>query len=212
MRSATVFLLAALAGMATAATGEVKPPMEGYTVEEPAWEFDIEEGKPPVVLKGTAESVMDQLTADYPDFASKALARIASVNVDSVGQSSAVPEGLTKRDSNLCWVFPIARENYIRDGIVYLHGVPGRPSIPAGPRVCHRVSCSWGSGIWWCNDNNFSKTLGSYKDIANGAQACNNECRRFAFDAGLDTGWWTSGQRFHNDGINIIIRGGEANC
>jgi hypothetical protein len=39
-----------------------------------------------------------------------------------------------------------------REGVAYLRGVPGTPTLPAGPGRCERVSCSWELGIWWCND------------------------------------------------------------
>lgn len=41
---------------------------------------------------------------------------------------------------------------YIDDGIYYLNGVPGTPTLGPGPGNCGRVSCSYNSAIYWCND------------------------------------------------------------
>jgi hypothetical protein len=42
----------------------------------------------------------------------------------------------------------------ILDGIAYLQSLGfGNCGVPAGPRVCSRISCSYDSGIWLCNDN-----------------------------------------------------------
>lgn len=40
----------------------------------------------------------------------------------------------------------------IRDGIKHLRSVPGKPVASPGPAACGRVSCSYKSAIWWCND------------------------------------------------------------
>jgi hypothetical protein len=40
----------------------------------------------------------------------------------------------------------------IRNGIRYLRGLNGNPTNGAGPGNCGRVSCSYDSAIWWCND------------------------------------------------------------
>ena len=45
-----------------------------------------------------------------------------------------------------------AKIPYIKIGIEYLRGVPGKPASGPGPGNCGRVSC-WGeSAIYWCND------------------------------------------------------------
>lgn len=34
----------------------------------------------------------------------------------------------------------------------YLEGVSGKPTNGPGPGNCGRVSCAYGTGVWWCND------------------------------------------------------------
>jgi hypothetical protein len=58
----------------------------------------------------------------------------------------------------------------LAEGINYLRGVPGNPHHGAGPGTCGRVSCSYGSAIYWCNESNTAKTLSGYNAIANSAQ------------------------------------------
>lgn len=40
----------------------------------------------------------------------------------------------------------------IAQGSGYLRRLGGRPGNGAGPGNCGRVSCSYGSAIYWCND------------------------------------------------------------
>ena len=64
---------------------------------------------------------------------------------------------------------PGANLRAIDMGIDYLNslsGVPGNgvPGEDAAPKNCGRVSCSWGSAIWWCNDVSYhpSRSLVCY--------------------------------------------------
>jgi hypothetical protein len=56
--------------------------------------------------------------------------------------------------------------------------------------------------------NNHVVELGSFSAIADGAQVIANDCKIF----GYNNGWVVSGQRFHDNKINVIVRGGESNC
>ncbi|KAH7303410.1 hypothetical protein B0I35DRAFT_498380 [Stachybotrys elegans] len=193
----TITILAALA------SASVTSPIEGFEVQEASWAIEIEASKPPVIFNGTVEQVMAQLEVDYPETAALAVNNVLSVATASAKTSAIASNGLTKRDHTICLNFPRAEVRYIDDGINYLRGVPGRPWLPAGPRVCARVSCSYNAAIWWCNDNNWRVDLGSYSDIANAARLITDECKYFTYSAG----WVTSGQRFHNDNLNVIVRG-----
>ncbi|KAK3392476.1 hypothetical protein B0T20DRAFT_488219 [Sordaria brevicollis] len=60
-------------------------------------------------------------------------------------------------------------------GINYLRTVPGQPEEHRN--VCGRVSCSWKSAIYWCNEEkDHGLRLASYGDIADGAQAIMDKC------------------------------------
>lgn len=51
-----------------------------------------------------------------------------------------------------CDIFSDAKCDAINNGISYLFKVVGSPSEGPGPGACARVSCSYKSAIWWCND------------------------------------------------------------
>ncbi|KAH7316949.1 hypothetical protein B0I35DRAFT_451748 [Stachybotrys elegans] len=176
-------------------------PIEGYEVEEASWAIEVIPGKPPAIFNGTVEQVMAQLEADYPDFAASALENINKEAAILANASPAPADILTKRDHNICYNFPMASTGRIQEGINYLHGLTGRPWLGPGPRNCQRVSCSWRAAIWWCNDNNYRVEHTDWHGIANAAQVIVNECARGASDV--------SGQRFHNDNINMIVRDGD---
>ncbi|KAI9147220.1 hypothetical protein HJFPF1_13254 [Paramyrothecium foliicola] len=216
MMRQTILSIATLASIAAVSATPVLTsipavtPPKGYTVQDPTWEVDVIPGQPPVVFNGTIQQVLAQLQEEYPDYAAQALERISKyLKVDdSTTPAAAVPEALTKRDHNVCWAWPWGNTDRIREGIAYLRGVGGRPRLRAGPGSCDRVSCSYKSAIWWCNDNHFEKEIGSFSDIANAAVVIINECQQFVY-AQQYTGWYSSGQRFHNDLLNVIIRGDD---
>ncbi|GAB0137671.1 hypothetical protein EsDP_00005928 [Epichloe bromicola] len=94
----------------------------------------------------------------------------------------------------------------IDGGIYHLSHVPGKPRSNPGPGLCGRVSCSYYSAIWWCNDNNAALELGSFRDIAIGAAAIMNNCRSGFFQGG------TMGQAFMPGDWNVIVRDDKVDC
>ncbi|EWZ00977.1 hypothetical protein FOYG_00683 [Fusarium oxysporum NRRL 32931] len=48
--------------------------------------------------------------------------------------------------------WPKCRTTIINQGISYLRRIKGKPRNGPGPGNCGRVSCSFNSAIWWCND------------------------------------------------------------
>ncbi|KAE8135101.1 hypothetical protein BDV38DRAFT_294917 [Aspergillus pseudotamarii] len=89
-------------------------------------------------------------------------------------------------------------ERRIEEGIRYLHSVPGQPTNGPGPGNCGRVSCSYNSAIWWCNDNTSPKTLPGFYNIAQGAQVVINQCD--------PTGVYVSGEENHADKWRAVVR------
>ncbi|KUI59332.1 hypothetical protein VP1G_06578 [Cytospora mali] len=97
-----------------------------------------------------------------------------------------------------------ASASRIAQGVSYLREVPGKPSNGPGPGECGRVSCSYNSAIWWCNDNLVTKVLDSFGNIADGAQQILTLCDPNYHHASVN------GQQFYNDDWNVIVRG--ASC
>lgn len=59
---------------------------------------------------------------------------------------------LHKRLDVTCNNYDQALRFRIQEGISHLRGVNGKPRNGPGPGNCGRVSCSYNSAIWWCND------------------------------------------------------------
>ncbi|KAJ1337333.1 hypothetical protein MN608_00185 [Microdochium nivale] len=65
---------------------------------------------------------------------------------------------------------------YAQDGVSHLSGLKGAPTIGPGPKNCQRVSCSWGTAIYWCNESRAIITVPSWDVIAKSAQAIVDQC------------------------------------
>ncbi|KAH7180056.1 uncharacterized protein B0J16DRAFT_387884 [Fusarium flagelliforme] len=216
MRSAVaiVLALANFSLVSAAPASKVLGESAFDNAETPTWKIAVVDGEDPVEFKGTVQDVMKQLKVDYPEYARKAQEEIeASIKAEDESGANEPPspeaqalDRLQRRDSNICWNFPAAREKPIRIGINYLRGIRGPLTVRAGPGACDRVSCSDDAAIFICNDNRTPFRIPTWDHVANAAAACNNECREFCFGCGIDTAWYTAGQRFHDANFNVIVR------
>ncbi|KAF9880319.1 hypothetical protein CkaCkLH20_02273 [Colletotrichum karsti] len=111
-------------------------------------------------------------------------------------------------DGVLCHNFREGNRSAVAVGIEALRKVPMKPMNGAGPANCGRVSCQNNTGIWWCNDATTPRELNSFADIADGAQRVVSSCKD-KLDANQGDGMTVSGQAFHKDGWNVVVRGGD---
>ncbi|KAF5540313.1 hypothetical protein FPHYL_12086 [Fusarium phyllophilum] len=147
------YALCAVAPLLCNAT-ELEAPIEGYGVVVPEWEVEITPGGPATVLNGTIEEVHEELLQLNPDW-------------DEEYTGNSTESELTERDPSFqlfartdfsdseyhCggrWLK--CRTTIINQGISYLRRTKGKPKNGPGPGNCGRVSCSFNSAIWWCND------------------------------------------------------------
>ncbi|POR34788.1 Uncharacterized protein TPAR_05004 [Tolypocladium paradoxum] len=86
------------------------------------------------------------------------------------------------------------------EGIQYLRNHLGVPHMLPGPKVCGRVSCSYGTGIIMCNDTPDDKYLDNWGSVADGAQYIWQACGDTKL-MGL-----VGGQVFHYTNWNVILR------
>ncbi|KAI1116482.1 hypothetical protein F5Y14DRAFT_448998 [Nemania sp. NC0429] len=189
MQLSTIFL--ASASLFTQIFADTVIP--GYTIVDLSWEVEATPGIPPVLLNGTVQEVYAQLLELNPAF---------EIQHPPIASRHAAPDGrskLVRRDHTSCGNWPLASKKRILEGYKHLAGILGKPKNGPGPGNCGRVSCSYNSAIWWCNDNTFSKTLNSWYTIAESALIITNDCA-----SGADK---VSGQRFHADKWNVIVRG-----
>ncbi|KAI2465351.1 hypothetical protein F4781DRAFT_409590 [Annulohypoxylon bovei var. microspora] len=116
----------------------------GYVISNLTWTGNITDNGPQKSFTGSSFWDIEAQIRDvnpgfsWPDPGNDDLA--------SLMKSEA---SLTCDPNNIWW----ADAFRIKEGIEYLSGRTGKCHIGAGPRVCTRISCSYKSAIWWCNDN-----------------------------------------------------------
>ncbi|KAF4589827.1 hypothetical protein GQ602_003716 [Ophiocordyceps camponoti-floridani] len=98
---------------------------------------------------------------------------------------------MEKRDYNTahCSGPDPASIKVIREGINYLSSLGGPPFLPQGPGSCSRVSCSWNSAIWLCNDNPSTLLISNWPDVARSAQRIVDACSELKTDGGRVKGY-----------------------
>ncbi|KAG5995267.1 hypothetical protein E4U43_003068 [Claviceps pusilla] len=190
-------LLSLLAGRSLA----LDPPLPGYGVVDIEWNVQVKRGEPATNITGTVEEVEAELTRRNPNWKHE---------LDDLSTGGDGAHRLAKRaevEQVYCdsivhdYRWPLASTYALIGGIRYLKSVPGKPGANPGPGMCGRISCSWDSAIWWCNDNDHYFQLDSYKEIASAAQEVMDQCHF------LDTTAKTKGQAFVKGGWNVILRG-----
>lgn len=109
-----------------------------------------------VVLNGTVEEVYSELVKINPsytlDFGLEDEAREEGEEEEEEEGKEDSDSELTKRYDVKCNHLPRVPQKFVKRGISYLHGVPGKPRNGPGPGNCGRVSCGYSAAIWWCND------------------------------------------------------------
>ncbi|KAJ6437425.1 restless-like transposase [Purpureocillium lavendulum] len=198
-------LIAAIVGLAAAVTAAAIAPLDGYNVVVNSAEYAVKPGGPYVLLNGTVQEARLQLLKLNPNWDTE-FAKELSLRAEKphdreyaadIWESSKVDCGHPKGYGD---------NSFIKDGVNYLTGLHARhPRLPAGPKNCGQVSCSWSSAIWWCNDNKKPIELQSFAVIAEGARRIGNQC---SFDSPKDG--YIGGQVFHASNINVIV--GQSVC
>ncbi|EAQ91125.1 predicted protein [Chaetomium globosum CBS 148.51] len=202
----SIALTSVLAAAAVAPPAAKDSPIEGYTIAPATWEFNGPDGQT-VQLNGTAQEVVAQFDVLVPNSRAQLIASITAASTStSRHDENSLLEKCYDETKLHCWVghWDYARLSAIQDGIDYLNGVPGRPWHNPRPSTCARVSCSYGSAIYWCNDNRSRKELNSYQNIAHGADRIKNTCHEIFPSMTL-----TQGQIFYKDNWNVIVRGDD---
>ncbi|OAQ65385.1 hypothetical protein VFPPC_06491 [Pochonia chlamydosporia 170] len=175
-------------------------PLPGYGVEDFQWELEVFPG---VVqnFTGTIEQVARQATQINPDWEEHMANITASTDVDVSHLERR--KDFYRTDCNPRYKWDEAQEFAINEGTRYLWNQQGRPRNGPGPGNCGRVSCSYRSAIWWCNDNREAFTVAFWGFIADGAGIIVRQCAKDG---------WVKGQIFHDDNWNVIVRGDKDNC
>ncbi|KAI1772961.1 hypothetical protein F4818DRAFT_443846 [Hypoxylon cercidicola] len=116
---------------------------DGYTLGNVTWTGNITANGPEISFTGHS----------FQDI--EAQIRQANPNFDWPDHNVAdlsLPNKAVDRLSCDLPQFWYADKFHVDDGIEYLRGKTGRCHIDAGPQFCSRISCSYDSAIFWCND------------------------------------------------------------
>jgi hypothetical protein len=202
--------------------------IEGYNTTEIEWEIEVDPhtGKT-IVARGTVEQIREEALKHNPDWDAhyieparqkmkralemgsyeelEAHFRSADSELESDSESESHLEkraifNLGARDCGGRWK-EVNWDTALRN-TAYLSGLKGYPKRGAGPGNCGRVSCSYNTAIWWCNDEPFDKTLMGYDRIYYGALEIVSPCSHKPFGDSRKT----SGQAFSTGGWNVIVR------
>ncbi|RAO74090.1 uncharacterized protein BHQ10_010102 [Talaromyces amestolkiae] len=155
-------------------------PMPGYDIVELSWEVTPTPGQPAIILNGTVEQVRSQLLAINPRYQFGFIAKRGDLLAAPTAATDLTEPTAVAHSAQIwkmtCGGYDSADTSQIEDGIKYLNGIAGQPKNGPGPNNCGRVSCSYNSSIWWCNDNASPQALPGFYTIATGATKIINAC------------------------------------
>ncbi|KAI1407984.1 hypothetical protein F5Y13DRAFT_194831 [Hypoxylon sp. FL1857] len=202
MRFSNIFvtILSGVASMAQAfpqgPIGEKGLP-PSYSESNLTWTGTVTKNGPKMSFNGSSfEDIEAQIHRMNPDFSWD--------DQDVIGtpvHSTSEKAHLTCDPNNIWW----AQVFRINQGIEYLKGKTGTCSMGPGPRVCTRISCSYKSAIWWCNDNDYSIEE-DCSIWANYAQDIVDQCQTHDATARV------RGQEFSTDNWNIMVGFDNDHC
>ncbi|RYO90577.1 hypothetical protein DL766_007435 [Monosporascus sp. MC13-8B] len=130
-----------------------------------------------LVINGTVEHVMAQVEGmGFPikpldDAAFDAKITAIEARVQNLDASTPSLWGIhsyerTQNRTRTCRVGgggPVQRE-YLTEGVGYLAALGDGLRCSNLPKTCGRISCSWSSGIWWCNGKSFKHRISQVVD------------------------------------------------
>ncbi|CAJ2504629.1 Uu.00g120230.m01.CDS01 [Anthostomella pinea] len=178
-------ILGVLMAAATLA-GALRSPLDGYTAVPMRQTGINNTDGTTVVVSGTVQEIRAEMDAMG-----------SSVNWTMTSDSD---------EDIFCWVGGSGKVEGgpLQDGINYLKKHDRPCTADPGPRVCARISCSWNSAIWLCNDtpNGISHACA---DLATYVEDIREECH-----VGVGRELLIQGQQFDTENFNVLV--GKDNC
>ncbi|OHF03176.1 hypothetical protein CORC01_01560 [Colletotrichum orchidophilum] len=203
MHSSSFIILTALFTVSISAlrsqnqVSELQAPIDGFDIVISQWEVQATPEGEKLILAGTVEQVLGELRGINPDYEKDfgLDSELPLPVIHKLNDFSNAPFACNTTNA-------MADQSIIVKGAKYLRGVKGKPYQPPGPSTCARVSCSWKSAIWWCNHANTPRELGSFGEIADGADRIVQGCQT--------NGEWIDGQTWHKDDWSVVV--GRSDC
>ncbi|KAM0421487.1 hypothetical protein ACHAPT_010660 [Fusarium lateritium] len=187
----SLFLAASAFASAISETVKVLPsPIEGYETAPLKWTGKVDKRGEDVTLEGTIEEITAKAREINPDFGRESQpekrAEFGKLNCGWGGDGKA---------SSVA----------INDGIKYLNSFgDGYCGLDDGPAKCARISCSYNSAIWLCNDKNTPLRV-RCRDLEPFIKKIVDDCYTWSFWEPL-----VQGQLFSNEKWNVIL--GKDKC
>lgn len=166
----------------------------GYTLGNVTWTGNITANEPEVSFTGPSfQDIEAQIREANPNFAWP----------DHNTTDLSFPDKVVDHVSCDIPQFWYAEKYWADKGIDYLKGKTGQCHIDAGPKVCSRISCSYDSAIFWCNDNDTPLSI----DCSLWSQYAQDIIDTCLAD---DSSEQVRGQQFSSNNWNIIV--GYSQC
>lgn len=118
------------------------------------WEHEAFMDGPLPTLNGTVQDVYRRLLEMNADYDAHLHLDALNIRRTELGARVDFSNARVYCDRK---TFGSASVDGLSQGIDHLRGLGGRARSGGGPGACGRVSCSYGTGIWWCNDVSVSK-------------------------------------------------------
>ncbi|KAM5359997.1 hypothetical protein ACJZ2D_014038 [Fusarium nematophilum] len=165
-------------------------PLEGYDVAPLKWTGKVNKRGKDVTLDGTLEEITAKARQVNPDFGFSKPEKRAGLGRINCGWGGSGDAGSVA----------------IREGVEYLESFgEGYCGLDDGPYKCARISCSYNSAIWLCNDQDTPLRV-KCKDLAPFIHKIRDDCYTPGFGEPL-----TRGQIFSDDEKwNVIV--GKDSC
>ncbi|KAM7194187.1 hypothetical protein V8F20_008107 [Naviculisporaceae sp. PSN 640] len=197
-----ISLYTTVIGLMTAGlTLGLSAPIPGYGVADFVWGVDAYGNGTMINITGPVEHVYEELKKINPTLVK---------NLHAAEAPSRTTNEIGPTCGALSWGFGQARKSAIDQGVDYLHNVPGVPVLGPGPGKCGRVSCSWKSAIWWCNDKKVEAKLPGFNVIGDCAKVLCDSCQEGT--TFTDPYVKCRGQNFNGGDWNCIVRKDEDSC
>ncbi|KAI1340431.1 hypothetical protein F5Y15DRAFT_380790 [Xylariaceae sp. FL0016] len=170
---------------------------EGYTLVPMKWTGAAVPSGPNVTLEGTIEEVKAQIDE------ARAAAGVAPVLAGTTPSDPDSP--LVKRARNSYCNMGLDDPAHLEQGISYLRGVEGDCGLDGGSHICGRISCSYNSAIYWCNDNEHYSSW-RCSDFADVADDIVTICKIVDNNSGI-ADWTAWGEAIDDQGFTVKVGG-----
>ncbi|KAM7186848.1 hypothetical protein V8F20_011202, partial [Naviculisporaceae sp. PSN 640] len=125
--------------------------IEEYAVVDLVWEVQMTPDSPSVFVNGTVQDLDRQLSKINANYKQEYHIRQPTLRQSKFYRTTDRSAGQDPINCRMGsdWTSSIGR---ILDGVTYLRSLHRDINIDSGFRQCSRVSCSWNSGIFLCNN------------------------------------------------------------